>query len=103
MDFQLNLYAFVLLFACLQGLFYVFQFSRRGISEERASDFWMAGLILALCISNIPSMLGFMGIYILGQQLWFFPQDTSLLIGPLISWHWRTNVASIQNQPLIGP
>lgn len=90
MNFQLNLYAFVLLFACLQGLFYVFQFSRRGISEERASDFWMAGLILALCITNLPSMLGFMGIYILGQQLWFFPQDTGLLIGPLILYYLKT-------------
>jgi AraC-like DNA-binding protein len=90
MNFQINLYAFVLLFACLQGLFYVFQFSRRGISEERASDFWMAGLILALCITNLPSMLGFMGIYILGQQLWFFPQDTGLLIGPLILYYLKT-------------
>jgi AraC-like DNA-binding protein len=90
MNFQINLYAFVLLFACLQGLFYVFQFSRRGISEERDSDLWLAVLILALCISNLPSMLGFMGIYILGQQLWFFPQDTGLLIGPLILYYLKT-------------
>jgi AraC-like DNA-binding protein len=94
MDFQVNLYAFVLLFAFLQGLFYVYQFSRRGIAEERASDFWLAGLILALCITNVPSMLGFMGIYILGQDWWFFPQDTGLLIGPLIYFYLKsqTNV-----------
>ncbi len=48
MDYQLNLYAFVLLFAFLQGLFYVYQFCKRGFSEERVSDFWLAGLILAL-------------------------------------------------------
>jgi AraC-like DNA-binding protein len=90
MNFQLNLYAFVLLFAFLQGLFYVFQFSRRGISEERASDLWLAGLILALCITNVPSMLGFMGIYILGQEWWFFPQDTGLIIGPLFYFYLKT-------------
>jgi AraC-like DNA-binding protein len=90
MNFQLNLYAFVLLFAFLQGLFYVYQFSRRGISEERASDLWLAGLILALCITNVPSMLGFMGIYIFGQDWWFFPQDTGLIIGPLVYFYLKT-------------
>ncbi|WP_421796164.1 helix-turn-helix domain-containing protein [Haliscomenobacter sp.] len=94
MDFQVNLYAFVLLFAFLQGLFYVYQFCKRGLSEERVSDFWLAGLILALCITNLPSMLGFMGIYILGQALWFFPQDTGLIIGPLVYFYLKsqTNV-----------
>lgn len=94
MDFQVNLYAFVLLFAFLQGLFYVYQFCKRGFSEERVSDFWLAGLILALCITNLPSMLGFMGIYILGQALWFFPQDTGLIIGPLVYFYLKsqTNV-----------
>ena len=94
MNFQLNVYAFVLLFAFLQGLFYVYQFSRRGISEERASDLWLAGLILALCITNVPSMLGFMGIYILGQDWWFFPRDTGLIIGPLVYFYLKsqTNV-----------
>lgn len=90
MNFQVNLYAFVLLFAFLQGLFYVYQFCKRGFSEERASDFWLAGLILALCITNIPSMLGFMGIYILGQDWWFFPQDTGLIIGPLVYFYLKT-------------
>lgn len=90
MDFQVNLYAFVLLFAFLQGLFYVYQFCKRGLSEERVSDFWLAGLILALCITNLPSMLGFMGIYILGQDWWFFPQDTGLIIGPLVYFYLRT-------------
>jgi AraC-like DNA-binding protein len=94
MDFQVNLYAFVLLFAFLQGLFYVYQFCKRGFSEERVSDFWLAGLILALCIAILPSMLGFMGIYILGQAWWFFPQDTGLIIGPLVYFYLKsqTNV-----------
>lgn len=94
MDYQLNLYAFVLLFAFLQGLFYVYQFCKRGFAEERVSDFWLAGLILALCITNLPSMLGFMGIYILGQDWWFFPQDTGLIIGPLVYFYLKsqTNV-----------
>lgn len=94
MDFQVNVYAFVLLFAFLQGLFYVYQFSKRGFSEERVSDFWLAGLILALCIAILPSMLGFMGIHILGQDWWFFPQDTGLIIGPLVYFYLKsqTNV-----------
>ncbi|WP_373549755.1 helix-turn-helix domain-containing protein [Haliscomenobacter sp.] len=94
MNYQLNLYTFVLLFAFLQGLFYVYQFCKRGFAEERVSDFWLAGLILVLCITNLPSMLGFMGIYILGQAWWFFPQDTGLIIGPLVYFYLKsqTNV-----------
>lgn len=92
MDFQLNIFAIVLLFAFVQGVIYTALFIKRGIQEERQSDFWMAAAIVALCIANLPSMLGFMGIYVLGQQLWFAPYSTSLVIGPIFYYYLKTQI-----------
>jgi AraC-like DNA-binding protein len=92
MDIRLNIYAIVLLFAFTQGLFYIFLFIKRGIQEERKSDFWMSALIAALCIFNLGWMLGFMGIYVLGQELWFFPHDVGLVIGPIIYYYLKTQI-----------
>ncbi len=92
MDIQLNIYAVVLLFAFVQGIFYIVLFIKRGMQEERKSDFWMAALITALCISNLGSMLGFMGIYVLGQELWFFPHSTGLVIGPIFYYYLKTQI-----------
>jgi AraC-like DNA-binding protein len=92
MDIRLNLFAIVLLFALLQGIFYIILFIKRGIEDERTSDFWMAALIAALCVSNLSSMLGFMGIYILGQKMWFFPQDVGLVVGPIIYYYLKTQI-----------
>jgi AraC-like DNA-binding protein len=92
MDIRLNIYAIVLLFAFTQGIFYIFLFIKRGIQEERKSDFWMAALIAALCIFNLGWMLGFMGIYVLGQELWFFPHDVGLVIGPIIFYYLKTQI-----------
>jgi AraC-like DNA-binding protein len=92
MGIQFNIYGIVLLFAFVQGIFYIILFIKRGIQEERQSDFWMAAVIAALCISNLGSMLGFMGIYILGQQLWFFPHSTGLVIGPIFYYYLKTQI-----------
>ena len=92
MDIRLNIYAIVLLFAFVQGLFYIFLFIKRGIQEERKSDFWMAALIASLCVFNLGWMLGFMGIYVLGQELWFFPHDVGLVIGPIIYYYLKTQI-----------
>jgi AraC-like DNA-binding protein len=92
MDIQLNIYAIVLLFAFVQGVIYIFLFLKRGREEERKSDFWMAAALAALCISNLSSMLGFMGIYILGRELWFFPYSTGLIIGPIIYYYLKSQI-----------
>jgi AraC-like DNA-binding protein len=92
MDIRLNIYAIVLLFAFTQGIFYIFLFIKRGIQEERKSDFWMSALIAALCVFNLGWMLGFMGIYLLGQELWFFPHDVGLVIGPIIYYYLKTQI-----------
>ena len=92
MGIQLNIFAIVLLFAFVQGVIYTILFIKRGIQEERQSDFWMAAAIAALCISNLSSMLGFMGIYVLGQQLWFAPYSTSLVIGPIFYYYLKTQI-----------
>ena len=89
---QLNLYAATLLFAFTQGVIYTFLLLQRGWQEERKSDFWLAALIAASCIFNLSWMLGFMGIYVLGRELWFFPQDVSLVIGPIIFYYLKTQI-----------
>ena len=92
MGFQLNIFAIVLLFAFVQGIIYTILFIKRGIQEERQSDFWMAATIAALCVSNLGSMLGFMGIYILGQELWFAPHSPGLVIGPIFYYYLKTQI-----------
>ena len=39
-------------------------------------------------------MLGFMGIYLLGQELWFFPHSMSWLIGPFMYYYLKTQINS---------
>jgi AraC-like DNA-binding protein len=90
MNFQLNIYAAVLVFAFTQGAIYIILFIKRGIQDERNSDFWLAALIACLCIFNLSWMLGYMGIYILGQELWFFPQEPGLIIGPIVYYYLKT-------------
>jgi AraC-like DNA-binding protein len=92
MDKQLNLYAIVLLFAFIQGIFYASQFVFRGYREKRLSDYFMAALLVALCNTNLFAMLGFMGIYILGQELWLFPHSMGLLVGPLMYYYLKTQI-----------
>lgn len=92
MNTQLNLYAVVLLFAFVQGMFYAVQFAWRGYREERISDYFMAGLLVAMCITNLYSMLGFMGIHVLGQELWFFPHSTTWLVGPFMYYYLKTQI-----------
>ncbi len=92
MKFQLNIYAAVLVFAFIQGIIYTLLFIKRGIQEERKSDFWLAALITSLCIFNLSWMLGYMGIYILGQELWFFPQSIGLSIGPIVFYYLKTQI-----------
>jgi AraC-like DNA-binding protein len=92
MNLQLNIYAVVLLFAFTQGMIYTVLLIKRGIQEERPSDFWLAGLIVSLCIFNLHWMLGFMGIHVLGQELWFFPQNIGLIIGPIIYYYLKAQI-----------
>ncbi len=92
MSVQLNLFAVILLFAFIQGAIYSILFIRRGIKEGHKSDFWIAALIISLCVFNLSWMLGFMGIYILGQELWFFPTNVNLIIGPVIYYYLKTQI-----------
>jgi AraC-like DNA-binding protein len=92
MGVSINLYAVVLLFAFVQGLLYIFLFIKRGIQASRQSDFWLAALMAALCVFNLSFMLGFMGIYVLGQALWFFPQSVGLVIGPIILYYLKSQI-----------
>jgi AraC-like DNA-binding protein len=92
MDTRINLYAIVLLFAFVQGIIYILLFTKRGIQDNRTSDFWLAALIAALCIFNLHWMLGFMGIHIMRQELWFFPQSVGLIVGPIVYYYLKTQI-----------
>jgi AraC-like DNA-binding protein len=89
---EMNLYAVVLLIAFIQGVIYTVLFIRRGWREQRSSDFWLAGLIVALCVFNLHWMLGFMGIHFMGQELWFFPQSVGLIFGPIVYYYLKTQI-----------
>jgi AraC-like DNA-binding protein len=92
MDTRISLYATVLLFAFVQGIIYILLFTKRGVQDNRTSDFWLAALIAALCIFNLHWMLGFMGIHVMGQQLWFFPQSVGLIVGPIVYYYLKTQI-----------
>jgi AraC-like DNA-binding protein len=83
-EIQFNIFATFLIFAFIQGLIYSTLLLLRARREGRKSDNWLALLILTVCIYNMPYMLGFMGIHILYQGLYFFPYGIELLIGPVI-------------------
>jgi AraC-like DNA-binding protein len=91
-DTRLNLYAVVLLFAFVHGMLYVILLTKRGIRDDRVSDFWLVALIAALCIFNLHWMLGFMGIHVMGQALWFFPQSVGLIVGPIVYYYLKTQI-----------
>jgi AraC-like DNA-binding protein len=83
-EIRFNIFAIFLIFAFLQGLIYSTLLLLRARREGRKSDNWLALLILTVCVYNMPYMLGFMGIHILYQGLYFFPYRIELLIGPVI-------------------
>jgi AraC-like DNA-binding protein len=79
---QLNIYSVALLLGFIQGALYAVLLWIRGYRNERISDTLLGFLLLALCIEVVPYMLGFMGINVLWQELYFFPHNLGLLIGP---------------------
>ena len=95
MPFHFNRYSGLLLIFFVHGLVYAFLLFRKGFTNERASDKWLA-LFLFLCILYIgPWMLGFAGWYNgfdclpCRNFMFYMPLQHTLVMGPTIYFYLR--------------
>jgi AraC-like DNA-binding protein len=89
---SLNQYSALLACALTNGLVFVVLLWLRAYREERKSDFLLGGVILASCLYITDWMLGFMGIHILWNELFFFPYEIGFIIGPLIYFYLKSQL-----------
>lgn len=54
---------------------------------ERRANFWLALLLLAALVAQVPQIIGFANVYAVWPGLTFAPFDVELYIGPLIYLH----------------
>lgn len=88
MVISLGLRSFFLAVALVHGTLVALLLLARGARRGLAQDFFLAGLLLALAMSLIAYIIGFMGLYDYardqGRDLTFFPFGNAYLFGPLI-------------------
>ena len=75
MQFKLNFYALLPFLTLLQALIFSSLLIYRGATKERRSDYWLALVLMLSAISDVPYMLGWMGINYLWTTLTFYPWD----------------------------
>ena len=92
MKLSLNEYSFPLALAFVNGLIFAVLCWSRGIGEERKSDVMLGFVILAACLDILDYMLGFMGINVLWEELFFFPYSIGLVIGPLMFFYLKSQL-----------
>lgn len=96
MQIKLSIYALIPLLTVIQAFIFSILLIIRGWQQERKSDFWLSLLLILIALSNIPFMLGWMGIGYLWENLTFLPWDGfDMAIPPTIYLFLRclTNVA----------
>lgn len=72
----------IVLFICiLQGLVFAALLVRRGLRKKAGADFWLAALLLALCLNLITPLIGFANVYDLNQWLTYFPFGVAYTYG----------------------
>jgi AraC-like DNA-binding protein len=98
MDFKLNFYALLPFLGLLQAVIFVLLLVFRGIRQERHADFWLAALLMALGLSGVPYMLGWLGITMLWEEYTFLPWDSAgylivpfcyMFLQSLVNENWR--------------
>lgn len=90
---EFNGYSVTLLLGFIQGVVYFILLTTRGILNEQKSDVLLGLLLSAMCVEILPYMLGFMGVHVLWEELYFFPQHMGLLIGPLFYFYILSQTA----------
>lgn len=88
----MSIYTTPLQFGYFLSLLMVVLFGARAIKEERASDGWMAAIMLNLALSLQDYTFGFAGINFLWEELNGFPRGVSLLLGPLLYFYFKSQI-----------
>ena len=63
----------ILFFCLLQGLIFAGLLVFRGFRKKSRADFWLALLLVLLCLSLVTPFIGFANVYDLNQWLTYFP------------------------------
>ncbi len=81
----------VLLLICiLQGAVFAGLLAYRGWRRRSAADFWLAVLLVLLCLGNVTYFIGFAGVYDAYPSLSFFPFDNPFAFGATIYLYVQT-------------
>jgi AraC-like DNA-binding protein len=92
MKLYLNEYSALLACAFVNGLIFTVLFWVRAYQAERKSDMIFGFVLLASCLYITDWMLGFMGIHILWEELFFIPYDIGLIIAPLMYFYLKSQL-----------
>ncbi len=83
----------VLFIGILQGLIFASLLIIRSFQRKNQSDFWLAALLITLCLSTVSDFIGFAGVYDALKSikdLTFFPFDNPYNYGVLIYLYVQT-------------
>lgn len=99
----------ILLFICiLQGMVFAVLLAYRGRRRRSTADYWLAALLVLLCLGNMPHFIGFAGVYDAYRDLSFFPFDNPFAVGAVIYLYVQTltnseRVFTRRDLPLFAP
>ncbi|MET0753659.1 MAG: helix-turn-helix domain-containing protein [Pyrinomonadaceae bacterium] len=77
----------ILFFCILQGLIFAALLALRGFRKKKRADFWLAVLLVLLCLSLVTPFIGFANVYDLNQWLTYFPFTFSYTYGVCIYFY----------------
>ena len=83
----------VLFIGILQGLIFATLLIIRSFQRKNHSDFWLAALLISLCLSTVTDFIGFAGVYDAlknYKDLTFFPFDNPFIYGASIYLYVQT-------------
>ncbi len=92
MKLYLNQYSALLACSFVNGLIFTVLFWVRAYQAERKSDIIFGFVLLSSCLYITDWMLGFMGIHILWEELFFIPYDIGLIVAPLMYFYLRSQL-----------
>ena len=80
----LNPRSIICLIAILQGVIFAGLLLVRAFRQASRADFWLAVLLIVLCLSLVVPLIGFANVYTLNQWLTYFPFGISYSHGVLV-------------------
>ncbi len=92
MDATYNLYSILLFVGIVQCGVAALLLGARSVRLSQASDGWLAWVLVAIALENVPYLIGFMGLYDRVGWLANLPLSSSFLLGGAI-WFYVRSVA----------